>query len=73
MSTGMDKYSGWVCMGMSRIVGIDSSGNWVVCMIGVIWWICIGRVVLIIGDMLDNIYGCDWFGLDGVGGGWGCD
>lgn len=48
MSAGMDEYSNLVCMGISRIVGIDSSGNWVVRMIGVIWWICIGRVVLII-------------------------
>lgn len=43
----MDKYNNWVYMDISRIVGIDS-GNWVVCMIGVIWWICIGRVILII-------------------------
>ena len=70
----MDKYSDWVCMGMSRIVGIDSSGNWVVCMIGVIWWICIGRVVLIIREYVG---GCKrvrsvWFGwswwVDGGGG-----
>lgn len=48
MSAGMDKYNNWICMGISRIVGIDSSGNWVVRMIGVVWWICIGMVVLII-------------------------